>query len=184
MLRFHCVAKPLCIVVLAVCLRCGSAVSAEEKPAAKKDGRVSGILMEKNDKWISVKADGEKEPVKYLIDESPDKKLAEALKVTFDASRVKLVYKKDGDSRKLVSIQKQVLKASGTVTGTVVKVHNEFWVEVKPKNGPADAFAPGASNWNDKEFMAKLKGLKEGDSVTIKYSTDFERHRIESLRKN
>jgi hypothetical protein len=32
--------------------------------------------------------------------------------------------------------------------------------------------------------MAMLKGLQPGDSVTIKYSTDFERHRIESLRKN
>ena len=64
-----------------------------------------------------------------------------------------------------------------------VKVHNEFWIEFKPKTGPADAFAPGA-NYNDKEFMARLKSLRQGDSVTIKYSTDFERHRIESLRKN
>ena len=32
--------------------------------------------------------------------------------------------------------------------------------------------------------MAKLKGLKKGDSVTITYYTDFERHRIQMLRIN
>jgi len=183
MLRFHRIMKPLFAVMLFAALRPGSAALAEEKKAARQEGKVSGLLMEKNGEWLTVKADGEKEPVKYLVGDGSDKKLAEALKSTFNASRVQLTYKQDGDSRKLVSIKKQVLKASGTVTGVVVKVHNEFWVEVKPKNGPADAFAPGA-NYNDKEFMAKLKSLKEGDSVTIKYYTDFERHRIESLRKN
>ena len=63
-----------------------------------------------------------------------DKKLVEALKIIFNASRVQLTYKKDGDSRQLVSIRASP-KASGTVTGLVVKVYNDFWVEVKPKNG-------------------------------------------------
>ena len=83
----------------------------------------------------------------------------------------------------MVSIQRQVLQASGTVTGIVVKVHNDFWIELKPRRGVADAFAPGA-NYNDKEFMAKLRALKPGDSVTIQFTTDFERHRIVTLRKN
>jgi hypothetical protein len=69
------------------------------------------------------------------------------------------------------------------VTGDIVKVHNDFWIELKPKNGLANAFAPGA-NYNDKEFMAQLKELKPGDSVTITFTTDFERHRIKTLRKN
>ncbi len=69
------------------------------------------------------------------------------------------------------------------MTGVVVKVHNDFWIELKPKRGVADAFAPGA-NYNDKAFMTKLRGLKPGDSVTIKFTTDFERHRIVTLRKN
>ncbi len=156
---------------------------AADKDAAKDDGKVAGILIEKKDDWITVKADGEDEPVKYLIAKDSDKKLAEAMKSIFNASRVQLTYKKDGDGRQLVSIKKQVLKASGTVTGVVVKVYDEFWVEVKPKDGPSDAFAPGA-NYKDKDFMAKLKGLKKGDSVTIKFNTDFERHRILSLRIN
>jgi len=46
----------------------------------------------------------------------------------------------------------------------------------------SDAFAPGA-NYNDKNFMALLKGLKKGDVVTIMFTTDSERHRIMALRK-
>ena len=157
-------------------------VAAAEKNAKKEGGKVAGILIDKNDDWITVKADGDDEPVKYIVDRS-DKKLQEAFKSVFNACRVQLTYKNKDDSRQLVTIKRQIFKESGTVTGDVVKVHNDFWVEVKPKNGLADAFAPGA-NYNDKEFMAQLKGLKAGDSVTITYTTDFERHRIKTLRKN
>jgi hypothetical protein len=151
--------------------------------AKQNAGKVAGILIDKNDKWITVKADGEEEPVKYLVDTAADKKLAEAYKAVFNASRVQITYKSVGDERHLVGIQRQIGKRTGTVTGTVVKVHNDFWVEVKPKHAVADAYAPGA-NYNDKQFMALLRGLKPGDSVTIKYFTDFERRRIESLHKN
>jgi hypothetical protein len=162
---------------------CWSAASiAADKDATKDGGKVAGILIDKKDDWITVKADGEDEPVKYDIDAS-DKKLQEAFKSIFNASRVQLTYKTESDSRRLISIKKQVLKASGTVTGNVVKVYNNFWVEVKPKSGLPDAYAPGA-NYNDKEFMDKLKGLQPGDSVTITFTTDFERHRIKTLRKN
>jgi hypothetical protein len=156
---------------------------AADQDAKKKDGgRVAGILIEKNKDWITVKADGEDEPVKYVVDAS-DKKLQEKFSAVFNACRVQLTYKTEGESRKLVGIKRQIIKESGTMTGSVVKVHNDFWVEVKPKSGLADAFAPG-ENYNDKEFMETLKGLKKGDSVTITYTTDFERHRIKSLRKN
>jgi hypothetical protein len=70
------------------------------------------------------------------------------------------------------------------VTGVVVKGYDNFWVEVKPKDGLADAYAPGSTNYNNKDFMAKLRGLKKGDSVTITFNTDFERHRILTLRIN
>lgn len=32
--------------------------------------------------------------------------------------------------------------------------------------------------------MEKLRGLKAGDSVTITFTTDFERHRIKTMRIN
>lgn len=174
---------PLCCAVLLFSILGSPAVApAADKEAAPEQGKVAGILIDRKDNWITVKADGEDEPVKYVVDAS-DKKVVGALKSIFPASRVQLTYKKDGDTRQLVSIKRQILKASGTVTGVVVKVYNNFWVEVKPKDGPPDAYAPGA-NYNDKAFMAKLRGLKPGDSVTITFNTDFERHRILALRIN
>jgi hypothetical protein len=183
MLRYQRFLTLFCAIVLFTILGSPPVAPAADKDAEKEEGKVAGILIEKKDNWITVKADGEDEPVKYVVGKDADKKLVEAWKTTFNASRVQLTYKKDGDSRQLVSLKKQVLKASGTVTGVVVKVYNDFWVEVKPKDGVSDAFAPGV-NYNNKDFMAKLRGLKPGDSVTITFNTDFERHRILMLRKN
>lgn len=183
MLRFQVLLTQLGIVTLLATLQVPGIATSADKEAAKQDGTVAGILIDKKDNGIIVKGDGDDEPVKYVISGS-DKKLTDALKAIFDASRVQLTYKKDGDSRQLVSIKKQVLKASGTTTGVVVKVYNDFWIEVKPKNGLSDAYAPSAVNFKNKEFMDRLKGLQKGDSVTITFTTDFERHRIETLRKN
>ncbi|MGH7138637.1 MAG: hypothetical protein ACREHD_23070 [Pirellulales bacterium] len=150
---------------------------------AKKEGKVAGILIEKNGDYISVKADGDEEPVKYLTGGASNKALAESLKSLFSVSRVQLTYKTEGESRKLVSIKRHVPKAKGTVTGKVVKNHG-WWIEVKPKTGVPDGFACDYPFDKNKEMMHKLKDLNEGDSVTITYTTDFERHRIQSLRKN
>jgi hypothetical protein len=168
-----------CAVTLFTSFQRTLVASAADKDAANKEIKVAGILMQKQDASISVKADGEDEPVKYLINAS-DTKVTGAMQKIFDAARVQLTYKQDGDSRQLVSIKRQIFKDTGTITGNVVKVYNDFWVEVKPKTGASDAYAPGA-NFNDKNFMDKLKGLKPGDLVTIKFYTDFERHRIETL---
>lgn len=165
-------------LVLVVRLSGVNVVCADDE---KKDGKVSGIMIDKKDDWITVKADGEDEPIKYFLPKTADKKLNENFKSAFNACRVQLTYMKDGDTRQLTSIKRQINKTEGTMTGTVVKVYNDFWVEVKPKEGVNDAFAPGR-NYNDKEFMAKLRGLKAGDTVTIKYNTDFERHRILSMQ--
>ncbi len=178
------IVKLLPVVMLATVLQPALPARAAQRDTANQEGRVAGILFDfdRKNNWMTVKADGEDEPVKYLIDPG-NKNLAEGLQTVFNASRVRLTYKTEGDSRRLVRIERQILQSSGTVTGTVVNVHNEFWIELKPRRGVADAFAPGA-NYNDKAFMAKLKSLKPGDSVTIKFTTDFERHRIVTLRKN
>jgi len=170
-------------VVLSLWLGSPAVAQIVDKGAAGKDGNVAGILIDKKDNVLTVKADGEDEPAKYVVDKS-NKNLVDSLKGIFDACRVQLTYKKDGDARQLVSIKRQVLKPSGTVTGEVVKVYNDFWVEVKPKTGLADAYAPGFENWKDKEFMARIKALKPGDSVTITFTTDFERHRIKTMKVN
>jgi hypothetical protein len=169
-----------------LCLALGSppAASAADDDADEDGGKVAGIMFDfKPGEWITVRADGADEPVKYVI--GSDTKVVAAMKNIFPASRVQLTWKKDGDARVLVAISKQFRAnpVPRTVTGTVVKVHNDFWVEVKPPKGPPDAYAPGA-NYNDKEFMSRLKALQPGDSVTITFTTDEERHRIVSLKKN
>jgi hypothetical protein len=184
MLEPHRAVTVLPVVILVTLLRPAPPASAADKGASKQEVGVAGIMFDfdRKNNWTTVKADGEDAPIKYLVDPS-NKNLVEELQTVFNASRVRLTYKTEGDSRRLVSIQRQILHASGTVTGVVVKVHNDFWIELKPKRGVADAFAPGA-NYNDKVFMAKLRALKPGDSVTIRFTTDFERHRILTLRKN
>jgi hypothetical protein len=181
MLPRHAPRALLCAALLFILRGSPAVAGPADKPADKESGKLAGILIDKKDDWITVKADGEDEPVKYVITKDTDKKVVDAMKGIFNASRVQLTYKKEGDTRRVTGIQRQILKKTGTITGTVVKVYNDFWVEVKPKDGLADAFAPGA-NYNDKEFMAKLKGLKKGDSVTINYNTDGERHRILQMR--
>ena len=120
--------------------------SAAAQGGSKQEGRVAGILFDfdRKNNWITVKADGDDAPVKYHIDPA-NRDLDERLKSVFNAARVQLMYKTEGESRQLVNIQRQILQASGTVTGVVVKVHNDFWIELKPKSGVADAFAPGAT---------------------------------------
>jgi hypothetical protein len=169
-----------------LCLAAGApaAAPAADKDADKDGGKVTGILFAfKPGEWITVKADGEDEPVKYAV--GSDKKVTDAIgKTVFNAMRVTLTWKKDGDMRVLTAISKQFQPSSRpmTFTGTVVKVYDNWWVELKPKTGPTDAFAPGAT-FKDKEFMERFKALQPGDEVTITYTTDYERHRILTLKK-
>lgn len=168
---------------------CAALAFGADKKGTERPGQVAaptkiaGLLIDRQDNSISVKADGEDEPVKYTIGNRPDRKLVEELKAVFAASRVMLTYKTEGESRRLLSIQRHIPKAAGTVTGTVVKNYT-WWIEVKPKQGLSDGYAPNFAGFKDKQFMERLKALQPGDSVTIRFTTDFERHRIEAMRKN
>ena len=173
----------LSLIVLSLLVQPPATGSAVADEGTKSDHKVAGIMIDRQKDWITVKADGEDQSVKYVVDPA-DQRLQEVFKSVFNASRVQLNYRTEGDTRHLVSIKRQILKASGTMTGTVVQVHNKFWIEVKPKTGLADAFAPDGNDYNSKEFMERLNALQPGDSVTISYTTDFERHRIKTLRKN
>src|SRR6516162_4661588 len=163
MLRRQGLVVLFCAVVLTGILRSPAGAAAQE------EGKVAGILIDKKDTWITVKADGDKEPVKYVLGGNPSKKLTDTFKTVFNASRVTLTYKTVGDERQLLSIKRQVLKNAGTVTGVFVKMYDNFWIEIKPKDGPANAFAPGFNNFKDKAFMDTLRSLKPGDVVTIAY---------------
>jgi len=162
--------------------RPSAVASAKEESKSQKGVGITGILTDKRDTWIMVKADGEDEPVRYNVGEGSDKSLLQDLQSIFTVSRVRLVYMPKGDTRQLTSIKKQPAKASGTVTGEVLQNH-AWWIEVKPGTGPAEGYAAHFPFDQNPEMMETLKGLKRGDIVTIRFTTDFERHRIESIRK-
>jgi hypothetical protein len=157
--------------------------SAQQPGSAKPSNTVSGIVTEKDDSSITVRADGEKDPVKYLVGDKPAPAVAPALKEIFTAGRVKLTYKMAGDERQLVTIQKVVLRTNGTFAGEVLYTHPEGWVEVKPRTGPPEGFCVNYPADKDKSMQEKVKSLKEGDLVTITFFTDIERHRIVTLQK-
>jgi hypothetical protein len=68
------------------------------------------------------------------------------------------------------------------VTGEVVR-NNGWWIEVKPRNGPTEGYAAHFPFEKSVQVMAQLEELKPGDIVTIQFITDFERHRIDAIRK-
>ena len=69
-------------------------------------------------------------------------------------------------------------KPQGVVIGEVLKVYNNFWVAVKPKNGNIDGYALQWPPEKYKQSHDLIKTLKPGDIVAIRYTTDSERHRI------
>jgi hypothetical protein len=173
MLRRQILLLPLSALVLSLTSLPSVAPAADDDKVEK----IAGLVFDKNKEFLTVKGDGEDAPVKYVIPKDAPRSLLDGLQPIFGANRATLTYKKDGDTRILVSAKRQVLRAQGTITGTVVGVHNDFWIEVKPKDGVSDGFAPGGQ-WNDPDFKAWRKSLKPGDSVTLSYTTDGERHRI------
>ena len=157
------------------------AAGADKDAPPKSGGTVSGIVMEKRDASIQVKLDNQEKPVTYSIDRS-NKPLLKALGLIFPVARVRLVYKTSSDTQQLVSIRKTGTTGVGTVTGKVLATHG-WWVEVKPRKGPPEGYAATYPKEQWKATEEKIKELKKGDTVVISYFTDFERHRITSIRK-
>ena len=176
-----------------------AAPAASKKSASSSAGRAvetpgqvtaSGIIIDKQADSMTVRVDGEAEPVKYALGEKPDTGLLLDWRNVFPVARVRLVSRAETDPRELVAIARPNPRPTGTITGEVLFNHG-WWVELKPKDGPVDGFAvhfsgdktdPRARAAND-AMLERVKGLQAGDVVTIRYTTDFERHRIETLRK-
>src|ERR1035437_6222933 len=154
--------------------------------APKPDATISvgGILTEvKPKKPIMVWVDGSDGPVQFNLPDGFDPNtfnFPPKGKGIFPPDRVQITYKKgaDGDSaNNLLTIKKEAVPATGTVTG-VVMFSNDFWVAVKPKVGLMDGYAiAGPGGMSD-----RLKALHKGDIVTIKFHTDVERHRIDTMQ--
>jgi hypothetical protein len=149
-----------------------------DKDTPKKRGPARGVLMDISDKWIRVWGDKEDKPVIYVFAPGSEKKRQKAMKNIFRATRVEVTYKMDGDKRQLATIRALIKRTSGTVTGEVVHNDGGWWIVMKLKNGLRDAYA--VKGTADKDLV---KQLKQGDVVTVRYSTDSERHRIEAFQK-
>jgi hypothetical protein len=96
---------------------------------------------------------------------------------------MRIAYRQDGDVRRIVGVEKLMGRPTGVFVGEVMFVRGNFWVAVKPKNGLPDAFALGSDPAKGGRIAETLKSLQKGDVVAIKYTTDFERHRIADLQK-
>jgi hypothetical protein len=158
------------------------AAVATESASSKQGISVSGNVTDRGDDWLMVRADGEVDPVKYVVPDDASKRMLLDLQGIFVVGRVRLTYELKDNTRKLLSIKKVVLKTAGTVTGEVLHTY-DWWVEVKPRDGPPEGYALQFMADPKHEMATKLKSLNVGDIVTIKFTTDFERHRIESLVK-
>ncbi|HUT34801.1 MAG TPA: alpha/beta hydrolase [Phycisphaerae bacterium] len=85
----------------------------------------------------------------------------------------------DGGVRRLLSIKSETRADKGTVTGSVVFIGPDaFWIAVKPKDGPVDAYA---CSWPPGDVRNKLKARRKGDTVAIRFHADGQRYRIDSL---
>jgi hypothetical protein len=149
-----------------------------DKATPKKGGVVRGILMESGDKWVKVWGDREKDPITYPFRPGSEKKIQKGMKGTCRATRVQLTYQREGDKRQLVAIRSVMRRNRGVVMGVVVYNDGGWWVVLKFKNWLRDAYAVKDAAGKD-----QVKGLQTGDVVTLRYSTDSERHRIEAFRK-
>ena len=159
--------------------------SDDSKPAPSKKVIATGIYVDRKDNkgdLLTFMADGEEEPRNYTL-EGANNKTLKAMKNIFPASRMKIAYKEDGDVRHVVGVEKIVGKPTGVFVGEVMFVKGNFWVAVKPKHGPPDAFALGSDPRKGGRIVETLKSLKKGDVVAIRYTTDFERHRIADIQK-
>ena len=170
---FACIAVP------------GTAGADSTKSPAPKKVIVSGIYVDRKDNkgdTITFLTDGEEDIKTYTL-EGADKSTMEAMKKIFPNCRIRIAYKQDGDVRRILAVEKIATRASGIFIGEVMFVQNNFWLAVKPKNGPPDAFALNFDSNKGGPMVELLKSLKKGDIVAIKYATDFERHRILEIQK-
>ena len=168
--------------LLAAAMACS--VLAADKP---KDGgpvSASGVLTDIKPKYLAatfvmIWGDGEDAPTKFALPQGFDQNtfaFPPKGKGIFAPSRVQVTYTKGDDGNTLATIKKDAVQAKGTVTGTVM-FSDDFWVAVKPAVGPLDGYATaGQPGLGD-----RIKALGKGDTVTIKFHTDIERHRIDSL---
>lgn len=180
MARCNTLVRTIVMVALIGVLWMIDPASAAEKDASKPV-IVTGILIDKRPDVLLVRPDG-REPIRVAVPKDLDKVLVERMKTIFNVNRVRVACKVEGETNKLVGIEQIATQRAGVFIGEVVEVHENFWVEVKPKNGPAEGFAAAVPPDKPHPVIDTLKRLKKGDTVAIRYTTDYERHRIQQIQ--
>ena len=170
-------------IVLVAALLAGSVVVADSPKGAKASTPITavGVLTDNKKNVAMIWVDGEEAPTEFALAEGFDKNtfnFPPKGKGVFVPDRVQFTFIKDDDGNKVLAMQRVKTPLSGKVTGEV-QFSNDFWVAVKPKNGPLDGYA---ISWPPGNMVARLKALKKGDRVTVRFHTDVERHRIEALQ--
>jgi len=173
-------------IVLAAALLAGVVFGADGPPVGPKDvkpGKIiaaAGVLADNKADFVMLWVDGDEAPTKFMLADTFDKNtfgFPPKCKGVFGPDRVQFTYTKGDAGNTVLAMQRDKTPMQGTVTGEV-QFSNDFWVAVKPKNGPLDGYA---ISWPPGPMVEKLKALQKGDWVTIKFHTDVERHRIETL---
>ncbi|GEM_PF-1938008 len=174
---------PKTAIVLVMTLL-ASVVIAADSPGDAKPGKPSaatGVLTDNKKDFTMIWVDGEDAPTKFAVAEGFDKNtfgFPPKGKAVFVPDRVQFTFVKGDAGNTVLTMQRAKTPASGTVTGEV-QFSNDFWVAVKPKNGPLDGYAISGPSG---DMKTRLKALNKGDMVTIKFHTDVERHRINTLQ--
>jgi len=184
-------------------LLCGIQVAAraeDQPPAEPMNGTVTGILTAKGADWIEVKADGAREPIRYVPfwrgglpreGGGYDQDTLKAIKSLVVPNRIKVVWEMQ-ERRRIVSVEMLIPeKKEGTTSGKVT-AKGETWLEVTPDKEPPVRFwprwvggLPKDGGGLDKAIIATIKELKVGDWVEVKWSYDerlraIEIHKVEA----
>ncbi len=170
-------------IVLAAALLAGGVIAADSSKDAKPGKPIAavGVLTDNKANVAMIWVDGEDAPAKFALAEGFDKNtfgFPPKGRGVFVPDRVRFTYVKGDGGNKVLAMQKAKTPLKGTVTGEV-RFSNDFWVAVKPEHGPLDGYA---ITWPPGNMVARLKALKKGDRVTVRFRTDVERHRIEALQ--
>lgn len=171
--------RTIAICLTAAWMAAGAIAADNSKPA--KPLIAAGVVTENKGNFVSIWVDGEETPTKFKLADNFDKNtfgFPPKCKGVFSPDRVNFSYLKGDDGPTVLVIEKARTPLKGVVTGEV-EFSNDFWVAVKPKNGPMDGYA---ISWPPGDMQSRLKALKKGDRVTIAFHTDVERHRIETMK--
>ena len=150
----------------------------DPSPATQpQNGKVTGILIAKTDKDITIKADGETETRKFQLPAGGGPRIQ---KMLFIPNLVELEWKTQDQQRVVTAIHEIVPRVNnGVIMGTVVAVDSsdgEHYVDVKPVQGFTERYWP---RWIGKFDVDMIRDLKVGDKVKVTWTRDERKRAIQ-----